>query len=98
MEKMIVVKFGENSGAPNNSVILNDEGKEIFIPEIPERISSEIWLPRGDLYCFMQSGWCDYDNHIFFYLSIADTDWVETRYFNYMTMKWDDERYETWRL
>lgn len=98
MEKMVVVKLGENSGAPNNAVVLSDEAEVIVPLQLPQRISKEKWLPRGGLYCFMQSGWCEYEDHIFFYLSIADTDWVETRYFNYKTMTWDNERYETWRL
>jgi hypothetical protein len=98
MEKMVVIKFGEKVETPNNAVVLNDRGEEIFTPQIPIRISKEKWLPKGELYCFMQSGWSEYQDHIFFFLSIADTDWVETRYFNYKTMEWDLERYETWRL
>lgn len=98
MKKMIVVKFGEKSGVPNNAVVLNDKAELMQPLYLPSRISTEKWLPRGELYSFMQSGWCEYEDHIFFYLSIADTDWVETRYFNYKTMAWDNERYETWRL
>lgn len=97
MQKMVIVKFGKNSGSPTNAIILNDRAEVIFTPQLPKRISKEKWLPKGDLYFFIQSGWCDHQDHIFFYLSIDNTDWVETRYFNYKTMTWNEERYETWR-
>lgn len=99
MEKMVVLLFGEAAELPKNALILNDQAQIVFKPEMPQRLSKkDKWLPKGELDYFEGCGWSKYDDYLYFDFPINETDWRETRFFNYKTMEWDNERYETWRL
>lgn len=99
MKNFVVLLYGENAGYPNNAIFLNDKGDTIVRPSVPERLSKkDKWLPKGDLEYFDGCGWSQYDDYLYFYFPIGESDFRETRFFNYRTMEWNLERYETWRL
>lgn len=99
MERMVVLLFSEEAEYPNNAIFLNDIGEITYRPQIPIRLSKkDKWLPKGELEFFAGCGWSQYDDYLYFYFPIGESDWRETRFFNYKTMEWDNERYESWRL
>ncbi len=100
MRFMTVIYSDEEIKAPNNAVVLDENGLKIYQIFAPERlsISEGGLLPSGKLTGFMDLRWSENTCFMLADLYIGKSDFIETRLLRMTDFQFDQRYFRTWRL